>query len=66
MPPRKKPFNSKSSVQRRTANSKRARAKTSKPGMPHQPFSEQDLKRRLGHFEGSGEAPRKGSRGQLE
>lgn len=26
------------------------------------PFNEQDPKRRLGNFEGSGEAPRKGSR----
>lgn len=56
---------SKSSVAKRTPNSQRAKAKTSRPGMPSQPFSQQDPQRRLGNFVGAGEPARKGSRGRI-
>jgi hypothetical protein len=49
----------KASVKNRTLSANRmAGAK----GMPGSPGQEQDVKRRMGNFEGKGEAPRKGGR----
>jgi hypothetical protein len=38
-------------------------AQKKKPGAPSSPGSEQDVKRRLGHFTTAGEPPRTGRRG---
>jgi hypothetical protein len=49
----------KGSVKNRALSGKRMAGGTGMPGLPGQ---EQDIKRRLGNFEGKGEAPRKGGR----
>jgi hypothetical protein len=43
------------------AKSQKSKAKAKKRS-PGAPFNEQDPKRRLGNYEGAGEAPRKGGR----
>ena len=49
----------KPSVKNRSLSTKRTQGK---PGMPSSPGAEQDIKRRLGNFQGKGEPARKGGR----